>query len=373
MGFPEGMVAVIMRCISTVSYQILINGHPSKPFTPERGLRQGDPISPYLFILCANVLSGLIHKDVRLKGIHGIKIARSAPQVSHLQFADDSLLFARASQQEATTILNILATYQKASGQMVNMDKSEASFSRNVLEADSQFICNMMGAKTVAAQNRYLGLPVVFGRSKKVIFSFVKDRVWKKLKGWKERCLSRAGKEVLIKSVAQAIPNYVMSCFRIPEGCCQEIESMLARFWWGANEGTQKMRWLSWKRLSISKVKGGMGFRGFSDFNKALLGKQCWRLLTEGKSLMGRIFKSRYFLRSNFLEASIGYQPSYAWRSIFTARELVHKELDGQLGMEEKLEYGKTIGYRHSLVSKCAVQSLCWRKKLLLVSLLIGI
>jgi hypothetical protein len=85
---------------------------------------------------------------------------------------------------------------------MVNMDKSEASFSRNVLEADSQFICNMMGAKTVASQQRYLGLPVVFGRSKKVIFSFIKDRVWKKLKGWKERCLSKAGKEVLIKAVA---------------------------------------------------------------------------------------------------------------------------------------------------------------------------
>jgi hypothetical protein len=106
---------------------------------------------------------------------------------------------------------------------MVNMDKSEASFSRNVLEADSQFICNMMGAKTVASQQRYLGLPVVFGRSKKVIFSFIKDRVWKKLKGWKERCLSKARKEVLIKAVAQAIPNYVMSCFKIPVGICNEI------------------------------------------------------------------------------------------------------------------------------------------------------
>jgi hypothetical protein len=162
MGFPQSLSDVIMKCVTTVSYQVLINGQPSKSFTPERGLRQGDPISPYLFILCSNVLSGLIHREVNNKSIHGIKVARSAPQISHLQFADDSLLFARANQQEAATILTVLDTYQRVSGQMVNMDKSEASFSRNVLEADNQFICNMMGAKTVASQQRYLGLPVVF-------------------------------------------------------------------------------------------------------------------------------------------------------------------------------------------------------------------
>jgi hypothetical protein len=109
------------------------------------------------FILCANVLSGLIHKEVQNKNVHGIKIARSAPQVSHLQFADDSLLFARAIQREASVVLKVLEIYQRASGQMGNMDKSKASFSRNVLEADSQIIYNMMGAKTVVSQNRYLG------------------------------------------------------------------------------------------------------------------------------------------------------------------------------------------------------------------------
>ena len=110
------------------------------------------------------MLSGLIHKEVHNDSIHGLKVARKSPQISHLQFADDNLLFARANQHEANNILRVLDTYQKASGQMVNMEKSKASFSRNVVEADKNIICNMMGAKTVATHNRYLGLPAVFGR-----------------------------------------------------------------------------------------------------------------------------------------------------------------------------------------------------------------
>lgn len=99
MGYPAKMVQLIMRCISMVSYQILINGQPSSSFKPERGLRQGDPLSPYIFILCVDVLSGLLHKAASSKEIHGIKVARSAPQLSHLFFADDSLLFSRATPQ----------------------------------------------------------------------------------------------------------------------------------------------------------------------------------------------------------------------------------------------------------------------------------
>jgi hypothetical protein len=114
MGYPRKMADLIFRCISSVSFQILINGQPSTSFRPERGLRQGDPLSPYLFILCADVLSGLIHKAADTKEIHGIKVARSAPQLSHLFFADDSLLFTRASSHEASKILNILSTYQRA-------------------------------------------------------------------------------------------------------------------------------------------------------------------------------------------------------------------------------------------------------------------
>lgn len=228
MGFPERILQLIMGCISTVSYQVLINGQPSTSFSPERGIRQGDPLSPYIFILCANVLSGLLHRESNNQSIHGIQVARHAPKITHLLFADDNLLFARANQNEANTIMQVLTMYQLASGQLVSYDKFEVSFSRNVPDIEKNIICNKMEIKVVTSHTRYLGLPVIFGRSKKEVFAFVQDRVWKKVKGWKEKCLSQAGKETLVKAVAQAIPSYIMSCYKIPEGCCTNIESMLS-------------------------------------------------------------------------------------------------------------------------------------------------
>lgn len=189
------------------------------------------PLKRGTVIKYQDVLSALLKKEVSANRIHGLQVARKAPKILHLFFADDSLLFARANSFEADCIMDTLSRYQTASGQVVNLDKSEASFSRNVHDEVKDMIRNRMEVKTVMSHSRYLGLPVVFGRSKKEIFSFVIDRVWKKIKGWKERFLSRAGKETLIKAVAQAIPSYIMSCYKLPEGCCKDIEAMLARFW----------------------------------------------------------------------------------------------------------------------------------------------
>lgn len=100
MGFPHNLTSLNMKSLSSVTYQMLINGNPSTPFTPPRGTRQEDPLSPYLFILCADVLSGMLHKFVEDKTIHGLKIPRQAPQISHLFFADASLLFSRSNSDD---------------------------------------------------------------------------------------------------------------------------------------------------------------------------------------------------------------------------------------------------------------------------------
>lgn len=192
-----------------------------------------------------NVLAGLLKNEALLSSIHGVRVARKAPIITHLFFADDSLLFARANEAEAEIILNLLLRYQQAFVQVVNLKKSEVSFSANESVAAKESLRQKLGFNVVRSHVKYLGLPVIFGRKKKEVFSLVIDRVWKKVKGWKEGFLSRAGKEVLIKVVAQSIPTYIMSCYRLPDNCCKEIENILAKFWWGSNEGEKKIHWMS--------------------------------------------------------------------------------------------------------------------------------
>lgn len=148
----------------------------------------------------------------------------------------------------------------------------------------------------------YLGLSVTFGRSKKAVFPFVIKRIWKKLEGQKEKCQSRFGNETLIKAIAQVVPNYIMSCYKFPEGTCHDIEAMIANFWWGSSDEARKVHWLSQDKMTEVKYRGGVGFRGFNDFNKALLSKHRWRLMSKEGSLMEKIFKTKYYTRSTFME-----------------------------------------------------------------------
>ncbi|MCH95088.1 hypothetical protein A2U01_0016061, partial [Trifolium medium] len=217
MGFPQKLTQTIMRCVSTVSFSILVNGKPSHQFTPKRGIRQGDPLSPYLFILCVDVLSRMISHMQDKNLINGIAIANNAPKISHLFFADDSLIFCKANKEEATHLMAVLEEYQRVSGQKINLDKSEMTFCPNIqqgIKAEFQAVIPIQVTDNIT---KYLGMPTQIGRSKQGVFKFIMDRVWSKLKGWKEKNLSFAGRGVLISSVIQAIPTYMMSCFLIPK------------------------------------------------------------------------------------------------------------------------------------------------------------
>jgi hypothetical protein len=235
---------------------VILNGNTVGPIIPGRGLRQGDPLSPYLFIICAEGLSALIRKAEGKGDVHGVKICRNAPIISHLLFADDCFLFFRASDSEAGTMKNILSTYEAASGQAINLQKSEIYCSRNVSPANRNSVSNILGVQQVLGTGKYLGLPSMVGRSRKATFRFIKDRIWKKINSWSSRCLSQAGREIMIKSVLQSIPSYIMSIFLIPSSLCDEIEKMMNSFWWGHNKEQSKgIHWLSWERLAMHKMR----------------------------------------------------------------------------------------------------------------------
>lgn len=135
-------------------------------------------------------------------------------------------------------------------------------------------IIDMLKVLEIKQYEKYLGLPSFVGRSKKASFLFIKERVWSKIKGWKEKILSQAGREVLLKAVVQVIPAYLMSCFKLPTILCTEIEIMIRKFWWGQRSDRRKVHWVKWSKLCRPKCEGGMGFCELQKFNEVLLAKQ---------------------------------------------------------------------------------------------------
>ncbi|KAL5560825.1 hypothetical protein UlMin_037036 [Ulmus minor] len=181
LGFSVGWTNKVMACISSVSYSFQFNGQKFGQLFPSRGLRQGDPLSPYLFLLCGE------------GRIQGLKCGLRGPTISHLLFADDSLLFF-----EAKTSASSMAV--------------------------------LLGIPRVRCHEKYLGLPCFTGKNKQGIFSSIKDRVWNKLCGWKSKLLSAGGREVLSKAVIQAIPSYAMNLFKPPISLINELHRLCLYF-----------------------------------------------------------------------------------------------------------------------------------------------
>ena len=179
--FLEKWVKRVMTCVTTTSFSILLNGKPYENMLPSRGIRQGDPLSPYLFLLCVEGFTSLLAKAENDGEIHGASICRGAPKVSNLLFADDSLLFYKATQNEVEVIFGVLQTYANASGQCINLEKSSLFFSNNTSASQKQDILRVLGVQEVHRFDSYLGLPTLVRRSKYHTFSYLKERIWKKL------------------------------------------------------------------------------------------------------------------------------------------------------------------------------------------------
>ncbi|KAG7599040.1 Reverse transcriptase domain [Arabidopsis suecica] len=332
MGFAQRWVDWIIFCISSVSYKVLINGSPRGIIRPSRGIRQGDPISPFLFILCTEALVAKL-KDAEWHGrIQGLQISRASPSTSHLLFADDSLFFCKADPTQGREIIEILRTYGEASGQQLNSAKSSVMFGHDVDNTARNTIKASIGIHRDGGMGSYLGLPEQIHGSKVQVFSFVRDRLQKRLNTWSAKFLSKGGKEVLIKSVAQALPTYIMSCFLLPKAIRSKLSSAIANFWWKTNENSNGIHWIAWDKLCTPYSEGGLGFRTLEEFNLALLAKQLWRLIKFPNSLLSRVLRGRYYRFSDPLHIGNSNRPSYGWRSIMAAKPLLVSGLRRTIG-----------------------------------------
>ncbi|KAA3469418.1 reverse transcriptase [Gossypium australe] len=285
MGFAEDWVGLIMKCITSVSYAVNINGYRGRSFQPTRGLRQGDPLSPFLFLFCSEGLSSLMRTAKDKGKVKGARASRRGPEISHLLFVDDCIMFGEATEQGAKSMKNILQEYECCSGQCVNFSKSTIFYSSNTKEEVKEVVSSMLGVRSSSNPEKYLGLPNVVGKRKKEAFQNLLDRITMRIDGWSTR-------------------QFLLTL------CLNSLDS-------GGKKEQVKEEFIGANRDTYVVQKRKM---------------QGWRLLHYPDSLFARVFKVKYFSDSDFRKSRVGNSSSYVWRNIWATKNTLEKGLIWRVG-----------------------------------------
>ena len=249
-NLPADLIDIIMSCISTIFTSIFFNGEALELIFPSRGIRQGDPLSPYSFILCMEYLGQLIMEKCSAKLWQPVKASGSGPAFSHLFLANDLVLFARADDTNCSTIRDVLDEFCSISEQTVSEAKSRVYFLSNVDRDTRESLSDILGFASTPSLGKYLGIPIRHLRSSSHEYNFVLDRVKQKLTGWKANMLSLAGRAILIQASSTAIPSYVMQCVKLPGRILDGIDRVNRNFLWGTTETTKKIHWVGWQKVT---------------------------------------------------------------------------------------------------------------------------
>jgi hypothetical protein len=283
-GFDKLWVTWILNLTSSAFFSILINGAPSRPFSPSRGIRQGDPLSPFLFIIMAEGLSLSIHAAVANNLLTCLPLHGISPPISHSQFVDDTLLMGTPTAREANSLLSILQTFSKALGLDCNKDKSQIFFF-NMPPLIQHHVSDILGFNRSSLPSKYLGIPLIDNALRNSSWEHLLSSFTKRLSSWTLRVLNLPSHLILLQAILQTLLIYTFSVLAAPKFVLTTIKSLQRNFiWQGLNTG-KKIVLISWDKLCQPKAQGGLGLRDPFIMNKVLRAKIWWRWLKNPKDL----------------------------------------------------------------------------------------
>ncbi|XP_026421709.1 uncharacterized protein LOC113317766 [Papaver somniferum] len=288
---------LIMSCVQTASFAILLNGHPK----------------------------GIIKKMEESGLYSGYQINRWAPNVSHIMFVDDKMLFGNTNTSTINSISTILQQYYISSGQPVNYSKSSIHFSNSVSESYAEEIVQSLGVTRIQKEGKYLSIRILQQGNIPSYFNYLIEKFEEKLSGWKINNLSHAGITTLIQSVLSLIPVYYMATQNISKTILNKLSKIIRNFWWGHNKDTRKMHFLKWEWFNLPKEKEGMGIRSLSDLNHALTEKLAWRFLHEDDSLWAEILRAKYMRNISFWDVKKQPKCSTTLSAMLDSRNVLKK------------------------------------------------
>ncbi|KAG7585557.1 Reverse transcriptase domain [Arabidopsis thaliana x Arabidopsis arenosa] len=327
----------ITECITSPTFSISVNGVSGGFFKSKRGLRQGDPLSPYLFVLSMEVFSKLLRSRYS-SGYIFYHPKTSGLEISHLMFADDVMIFFDGGSSSLHGINETLDDFASWSGLVMNREKTEL-FLAGVNETESATIANY-GFPHASLPIRYLGLPLMCRKLTVSEYAPLVNKIKGKFNSWAVKSLSYAGRLQLIATVITGTVVFWISTFKIPRGCIREIESLCSRFLWsGGTENSHKAN-VAWSKVCLPKSEGGLGLRRFTEWNTTLSLKLIWLLFSNSGSLWVAWHRYHHLHLhlaggnsiSNFWEIKEKVNDTWNWKCLLRLRPLAEKFLRCTVG-----------------------------------------
>ena len=327
-GFQEQVVDLCFRTFSNSWFSVLINGKPSGYFKSTRGVRQGDPLSPALFLFVAEFLG---------RGIHDLLLAResrfyisTSSRVPYLAFANDIMIFTRCSTDALTAIKDFLAWYQALSGQKVNVEKSSFSPASGASADQLQLVQSILGFREQRLPFRYLGVPLVKGRIRCVHFDGLLTKLRQRLFHWSSKMLTMGGKIILIRHVLSSIPMHLIQVLQPPKAVFVALGRICNAFLWDHSTTEKRVHWAAWERVCAPEEEGGLGFCSFEDRMRAFSCKLWWKLRRKD-SAWAEFMHCKYVKGVHPAIARVDRPPA-SWRRLLEIREFAEKRIRWCLG-----------------------------------------